>query len=90
MEHPIKAQAMLWQLSPILVKYQAHAVEIRNIYAALMEKHRFPYANTFEELFIQLAEYEKSHPFKWYFEMIVRKFLGDNATWQILFYSSSL
>jgi hypothetical protein len=52
MEHPIKAQAMLQQLSASLVKYRAHAVEIREIYAAPMEQHRFPYANTCEELFI--------------------------------------
>jgi hypothetical protein len=64
MEHPIKARAMLQQLSASLVKYQAHAVEIREIYAAPMEQHRFPYANTCEELFIQWSEYEKSHPFK--------------------------
>jgi hypothetical protein len=46
MEHPIKARAMLQQLSASLVKYRAHAVEIREIYAAPMEQHRFPYANT--------------------------------------------
>jgi hypothetical protein len=32
MEHPIKARAMLQQLSASLVKYRAHAVEIREIY----------------------------------------------------------
>jgi hypothetical protein len=64
MEHPIKARAMLQQLSASLVKYRAHAVEIREIYAAPMEQHRFPYANTCEELFIKWSEYEKSHPLK--------------------------
>jgi hypothetical protein len=64
MEHPIKARAMLQQLSASLVKYRAHAVEIREIYVAPMEQHRFPYANTCEELFIKWSEYEKSHPFK--------------------------
>jgi hypothetical protein len=44
MEHPIKAQAMLQQLSASLVKYRAHAIEIREIYAAPMEQHRFPYS----------------------------------------------
>jgi hypothetical protein len=34
MEHPIKARAMLQQLSASLVKYQAHAIEIREIYVA--------------------------------------------------------
>jgi hypothetical protein len=52
MEHPIKARAMLQQLSASLVKYRAHAVEIREIYLNPMEQHRFPYANTCEELFI--------------------------------------
>jgi hypothetical protein len=52
MEHPIKARAVLQQLSSILVKYQAHVVEIREIYAASMEQHRFAYCNTYEELFI--------------------------------------
>jgi hypothetical protein len=64
MEHPIKAQAMLQQLKASLVKYQAHALEIREIYEAPMEQHRFPYANTCEELFIKWSEYEKSHPLK--------------------------
>jgi hypothetical protein len=64
MEHPIKARAMLQQLSASLVKYQVHVIEIREIYAAPMEQHRFPYANTCEELFISWSEYEKSHPFK--------------------------
>jgi hypothetical protein len=64
MEHPIKDRAMLQQLSASLVKYQAHAVEIRDIYMTPMEQQRFPYANTYEELFISFSEYEKSHPFK--------------------------
>jgi hypothetical protein len=55
---------MLQQLSASLVKYQAHAIEIRDIYTSLMEKHRFPYANTCEEMFIKWVEYEKSHPLK--------------------------
>jgi hypothetical protein len=64
MEHPIKARTMLQQLSASLVKYWTHAIEIREIYMALMEQHRFPYTNTCEELFIKWSEYEKSHPFK--------------------------
>jgi hypothetical protein len=64
MEHPIKARAMLRQLSVNLVKYRGHAVEIRDIYAAPMEQHRFPYAHICKELFIKWSEYEKNHPFK--------------------------
>jgi hypothetical protein len=36
-EHPIRAQTMLQQLNAILVKYRAHAVEIKGFYAAPME-----------------------------------------------------
>jgi hypothetical protein len=56
MEHPIKDRTMLQQLSSSLVKYQAHVVEIREIYVALMEQHRFPYANIWEELFIHWSD----------------------------------
>jgi hypothetical protein len=56
MEHPIKDRAMLQQLSASLVKYWAHAVEIREIFMAPMEQHRFPYAHTCEELFIQWSK----------------------------------
>jgi hypothetical protein len=49
---PIRAQTMLQQLNSSLVKYQAHAVDIRGIYAAPMEQHIFPWAQTCEELFI--------------------------------------
>jgi hypothetical protein len=63
-EHLIKDKAMLQQLKASLVKYQEHALEIREIYVAPMEQHRFPYANTCEELFIKWSEYEKSHPLK--------------------------
>jgi hypothetical protein len=41
MEHPIKARAMLQQLSARIVKYQVQAVEIREILSAPMEQHRF-------------------------------------------------
>ena len=36
-EHPIRARTMLKQLNFSLVKFQAHAVNIRGIYAAPME-----------------------------------------------------
>jgi hypothetical protein len=64
MEHPMKAQTVLQQLNTSLVKYRAHAVEIRGFYMAPMEQHRFPWAQTCEELFISWSEYEKIHPFK--------------------------
>jgi hypothetical protein len=64
MEHLIKAQTMLQQLSARIVKYRARAVEIREILSAPMEQHRFSYANTCEDLFIKWSEYEKSHPLK--------------------------
>jgi hypothetical protein len=63
-EHPIRARTMLQQLNFSLEKYRAHAVDIRGIYAAPMEQHRFPWANTCEELFISWSEYERSHPFQ--------------------------
>jgi hypothetical protein len=63
-EPPIRARTMLQQLNSSLVKYRVHAVDIRGIYAALMEQHRFPWAQTCEELFISWTEYEKSHPFQ--------------------------
>jgi hypothetical protein len=63
-EHPIRAKTMLQQLNSTLVKYRAHATDIRGIYAAPMEQHRFPWAQTCEELFINWSEYERSHPFK--------------------------
>jgi hypothetical protein len=63
-EHPIRARTMLQQLNFSLVKYQVHAVDIRGIYAAPMEQHRFPWAQTCEELFVSWTEYERSHPFQ--------------------------
>jgi hypothetical protein len=54
-EHPIRDRAMLQQLKSSLVKYWAHAVDIRGLYAAPMEQHRFPWAQTCEEHFHQLV-----------------------------------
>ena len=62
MEHPIKACAVLQWLSVKIVKYKEHVVEVKEILSALMDQHRFPYANTCEYLFIKWSEYEKSHP----------------------------
>jgi len=63
MEHPINAWVVIQQLSTSLVKYRVHVVEIREVYALPMEQHRFPYAQTWEELFIIWSEYEKIHLF---------------------------
>jgi hypothetical protein len=64
MEHPFKAQTMLQQLSVKVVKYHARVVEINKILFALMDQHRFMYANICEELFVKWLEYEKIHPLK--------------------------
>jgi len=53
--YPIRAWTMLQQLNASLVKYRVHAVDIRGVYAAPMEHHRFPWAQTCEELFYQLV-----------------------------------
>jgi hypothetical protein len=53
MERPIKDQVVLHWLSIKIVKYRAHAVEVKDILSAPMEQHRFLYANTWEELFIK-------------------------------------
>jgi hypothetical protein len=55
---------MLQLLNSSLVKYPAHAVDIRGAYASPMEQHRFPWAQTCENLFISWFEYERSHPFQ--------------------------
>jgi hypothetical protein len=39
-------------------------MDIRGVYDAPMEKHRFPWAQTYEYLFISWSEYERSHPFQ--------------------------
>jgi hypothetical protein len=64
MEHLMKAQTMLQQLNTSLVKYRSHAVEIRGFYAAPMEMHNFPWAQTCEEFLIIWSKYEKIHPLK--------------------------
>jgi hypothetical protein len=62
MENPIKARAILQQLSAKVDKYRARAVEIKEIFSAPMDQHRFSYANTCEELFFKWSKYEKIHP----------------------------
>jgi len=51
-KHPIRAQTMLQQLNFSLVKYRAHAIDIRGIYTTPMEQHIFPWAQTCENLFV--------------------------------------
>jgi hypothetical protein len=55
---------MLQLLNSSLVKYRAHAVDIRGAYVAPMEQHRFPWAQTCENMFIRWSEYERSQPFQ--------------------------
>jgi hypothetical protein len=55
---------MLKLINTSLVKYQVHAIDIREVYAAPMEQHRFPWAQTCEYLFICWSEYEESHLFQ--------------------------
>ena len=62
--HLIKARAILQKLNFSLAKYRVHATDIMGIYVTPMEKHRFPWANTCEELFIRWSNYERVHPFK--------------------------
>jgi hypothetical protein len=64
MEHPIKPQIVLQQLSAKVVKYRSWVVEIKEIISSPMDQHRFSYANTCEELFVKWLEYEKTHPLK--------------------------
>jgi hypothetical protein len=53
--HPIKARAILQKLKFSLAKYRAHATDLRGIYVDPMEHHRFPWANTCEEIFYQMV-----------------------------------
>jgi head-tail adaptor len=63
-EYTIRDRTMLQLLNASLIKYRMHAVDIRGVYATPMEQHRFPWAQTYEDLFINWSEYEESHPFQ--------------------------
>jgi hypothetical protein len=65
LEHPINARVVLQQLSTSLIKYRLYAVEIKEVYTLPMEKHRFLYAQTCEELFIIWSKYENVGPWLW-------------------------
>jgi hypothetical protein len=67
--HLINARAMMQQLNSSLVKYRMHTVDIRGVYVSPMEQHRFPWAQTYEDLFISWYEYEISHPFQETFQV---------------------
>jgi hypothetical protein len=62
MEAPIKALAVLQRLSVKLIKYKERAVEIKEVLSTPMDQHRFPYANTCEDLFFQWSEYDRNNP----------------------------
>jgi hypothetical protein len=62
MEHLIKDHVVIQRLSEKIVKYIEWVVEVKEIISTLMDQHRFPYANTCEDLFVNYSEYEKSHP----------------------------
>jgi hypothetical protein len=62
MEHPIKSLPVLQRLSVKLIKCKEHVVEIKEVFSALMDQHRFPYENTCEYLFVTFLEYENNNP----------------------------
>jgi hypothetical protein len=62
MEHMIKARAVLQCLSAKMIRYREHEIEIKETLSSLMDQHRFPYANTCEDIFVKWSAYEKSHP----------------------------
>jgi hypothetical protein len=86
MENPIKAHAFLQRLSAKDSKYREHAVEVKEIIAAPMDQHRFPYANTCKDIFIKCSEYEKSHPLQQNHEMISIEQRYQTPHGNILFY----
>jgi hypothetical protein len=62
MEHLIKAIVVLQSLSVNIIKYNEQAVEIKEVFFAPMDQHRFLYENTCEDIFIKWSEYEKKNP----------------------------
>jgi hypothetical protein len=61
-EHPIKALAVLQRLSVKLLRYRERVVEIKEVFFASMDQHRFPYSNTCKDLFFEWVKYEINHP----------------------------
>jgi hypothetical protein len=62
MEDPIKSLVVLQCLSVKLIRYKEWEIEIKEVFSALMDQHRFPYANTCEYLFIKWSKYDKNNP----------------------------
>jgi hypothetical protein len=62
MKSPIGATIVLQWLSAKMDKYKKNLVEVKEILSAPMDQHKFPYANTCEELFFQWSEYERNNP----------------------------
>ena len=61
MENLIKTLAILQRLSVRIIKYKRSSL-VQEVFSAPMYQHRFPYANTCEDLFIKWSEYEKKNP----------------------------
>jgi hypothetical protein len=53
MEHSFKARAVLQCLNAKMIRYRERAIEIKETLSAPMDQHRFPYANTCEDLFVK-------------------------------------
>jgi hypothetical protein len=62
MEPLIKSLTVLQCLSVKLIEYKERTIEIKEVLSSLMDQHRFPYANTCEDLFFKWSEYEKKNP----------------------------
>jgi hypothetical protein len=61
-KHPIKALTFLQRLSVKLTRYIEREMETKEDFSTPMDPHRFPYANTCEDLFFKWVEYERNHP----------------------------
>jgi hypothetical protein len=62
MELPIKSLTILQRLSVKIIRYKERAIEMKKVLFALMDQHRFPYANTCEYLFCRWSKYERNNP----------------------------
>jgi hypothetical protein len=58
----IKSLTVLQHVSVKLIKYKEQTIEIKEVLSTLMDQHRFPYANTCEDLFCKWSEYERNNP----------------------------
>jgi hypothetical protein len=62
METLIKSLVVLQRLSFKLIKYKEREIEMKEVLSTPMDQHRFPYANTCEDLFCRWLEYERNNP----------------------------